>query len=272
MIFDLPYTFLKSLEKGYTIGETIRNIGIKMMFCITLLQSSLGMKAMSWAMNNVCWFLSSLFMIYLISPYMIKMVRKIADRWINKAFVGTVCLTVFIYYLFFEIQSVSFFDDLNYGSPYFRFLFVLMGMMLERIYEQADKGEKKYGCLEYLSVIGAATWFFSRNQLKEYLCASRLIDILLCALLLLAIALGNGRIVRFLSRERCVMLGDISMYIFIIHFPIILYLDYLFDRYNIRIFLNNVTGIIEAVLIFVLTGIITGFVVKFKNRSSLNNS
>lgn len=55
------------------------------------------------------------------------------------------------------------------------------------------------------------------------------------------------------------------MYIFIIHFPIILYLDYLFDRSNIRVFLNDATGIVEAILIIVSTGVIVR-IMKKKRR------
>ena len=236
-----------------------------MLFCITMLQSSLGMKAMSWAMNNVCWFLSSLFMIYLISPYMMKMMNKVKDRWIKAVFAGTVCLTMFAFYLFTSIQNISFFDDLNYGSPYFRVLFVLMGMVLERVYEQRKDNTSKYNNYEYVIVPGAVVWFFCRNQVKEYLYICRLIDILLCALLLLVVALGNGKIVQFLSRKRSIMLGNVSMYIFIIHFPIILYLDYLFDKSNIRVLLNDAAGIVEAVLIVVSTGVIVSFLARWKS-------
>ena len=260
----IPYDFIRSLGKGYTIMETVRNILIKLTFCVTLLQSAAGMEALDRGLNNVCWFLSSLFMIYLISPYMIKMVNKVKDRWIKAVFAGTVCLTMFAFYLFTSIQNISFFDDLNYGFPYFRVLFVLMGMVLERVYERRKDNTSKYSNYEYVIVPGAVVWFFCRNQFKEYLYICRLIDILLCALLLLVVALGNGKIVQFLSRKRSIMLGNISMYIFIIHFPIILYLDYFFDKSNIRVLLKDATGMIEAVLIVVSTGIIVSFLARGK--------
>lgn len=261
----IPYDFIRSLGIGHTTMETIRNIFIKIAFCVTLLQSVAGIEALDRGLNNVCWFLSSLFMIYIISPYMISMINKVKDRWISIIFAGTICATMLIFYFFTSIQEVTFFDDLNYGSPYFRIMFVILGMLLEKIYEHIKDNIRKYRCFEYLAAVGAVAWFFYRNQLKEYLYACRLIDILLCAFLLLTIASGNGKVAYFLSRKQSVMLGNTSMYIFIIHFPIILYLDYLFDRSNIRVFLNDATGIVEAILIIVSTGVIVR-IMKKKRR------
>lgn len=263
MICGIPYAVLRSIGKGYTIGETIRNIGIKMAFCITLFQSALGMKAMSWAMNNVCWFLSSLFMIYMICPFLMKMINYIEDRWISFSLIGIVCIILLIFYLFTNIQKITFFDDLNYGSPYFRFLFVMFGMLLERVYRYiSDHNRKVFEYIEYLSVAVAVIWFFSRNQMKEYIYLCRLIDILICAFLLLVIALGRGKIVQFLCKKQSIILGNMSMYIFIIHFPVILYLDYIFEKCNIRFWLKSATGIIEVIAILMITVIIVWLVAK----------
>lgn len=266
LIICMPYELLRSLNKGYEIKEIVRNITIKIVFCITLLQSMAGMEALDRAINNVCWFLSTIFMIYLICPFMMCMIDQIPDKLINAVFIGTICVTLFVFWLFSIIQKNTFFDDLNYGSPYFRFLFVMMGMLLERIYRRIDSDDGKLDYYEYFATFWAIVWFFSRNQLKEHIYMCRMIDILICAMLMLFIALGNGKVVQFLNRRYCIMLGNISMYIFILHFPIVLYMDFIFERCRMRTFFKDMTGIVEAIFILVSTALSVWFVARRKRN------
>lgn len=264
LLFCMPYEFFRSLGKGYTVGETIRNIGIKMIFCVPLLQSALGMEALDRAINNVCWFLSSLFMIYSICPLLMYMISRVTDKWINIVFIAIVAVTLVVFWLLSTVQKLTFFDDLNYGSPYFRIWFVILGMLIERIYRCMVSDSRKFNFAEYSVVLGAIVWFFNRNYLKEYVYICRLIDILICAMLLLVIALGNGKIAQFLSRKRSILLGNMSMYVFIVHFPVILYIDSIFSKSKMRLFLKNTTGIVETAFILTITAVIVLFIAKRK--------
>ena len=74
MFFMLPYSIIKDMEDA-SIGMALVKGIIKLAGGVPLIQSVTGSTYTSHALNAVCWFLSTLFICYIFSPILIKLVK-----------------------------------------------------------------------------------------------------------------------------------------------------------------------------------------------------
>lgn len=232
MLLCIPlYCFYEIKARGVPLDDLLWVEVKKMVVSIPLLQSAFGLKAYSHAFNSVTWFLSSLFCIYLISPLLLRWLRKIKSSKIAFTFLVIVFLCTVVTRICFEcIQELSFFDDLVYGSPYCRVFYVVLGMLTAKIFLSNKErlttliGNK----IEILVLISVLAFVLCKNTLANFHLfdiTQAYISILLAIAVCFVFAFQNGSISRFLQWREIKHLGELAMYIFLIHYPIRGYLD-----------------------------------------------
>lgn len=256
LIICIPY-LLYYYHIHENIKIAIKLISIKFIACLTLLQSATGMFSISNGINSVSWFLSSIFIIYLFVPYIGKVLLKMSNK------IKTILISIFVtaailelaYYVFFRIESRTMFDNLTYGSPYVRIWYVIIGMLLGKLYFIIQESGKLlllkktfWNFLESSSLLLTLIWFLMRNSVSFSIYSCYILDIFICGFMVLAFSFEKGFISDILQNEKINELGKASMYLFLIHYPVRLYMDLLFSK---TILAYSTLGCcIETILIF----------------------
>ena len=262
MIICLPIGINGLLQNGYSIQRVLLMYAFRAVFGVALCQSAFGHTGFSHMFNGVCWFLSTLTIIYLICPIFVSYCRKHLDsvKKCVKAIVATIVILVFISFVFLMIQNIPVvkengFNDFFYGSPYVRCFYVLLGMETAQLYLLISKISNRLNfCkLEYIVTVVSLIYFFTRNLIANHspinLCILRTIDVTLCLLFLFIIAFGDGKF----SKGLIVLapLGKQTMYIFLIHYPVRLYVDFIIRKF--QVYFGQLTGIFEMLIIIFLS-------------------
>lgn len=229
---------------------------------LTLLQSGTGISKISHAINPVCWFLSCIFILYMIYPW----IKKTNDFIIlnrKKDIVLFLIADYIIYYLFHLIFSFlertqGIFDDISYGSPYIRiFQFVAGVLLCDFVYINKNKSscDKKIASILEVVVLSAfMLWFFYRNALfyGEYESEKSLLDFIIASTIVLVFSYEQGFISDFFTTRLFVYLGNISMYVFLFHFPIIRSMEIILDLLKISI-PNLIFVFISAIITMIVS-------------------
>lgn len=134
ILVGIPITIFLSLTKR-SLVKTIILYGAKMIPIPFLVQSLFGTSKLSHAFNGVCWFLSCLFICYIVCPLFYKLVNKTKNP-MRDIFI-TILVIIGLSIIFLYIQNNFFnglIDDLWYGHPIIRSLYLLIGMYIAYIY------------------------------------------------------------------------------------------------------------------------------------------
>lgn len=249
LLLGIPHSVMDMVsDQGYSFGQAIAESVMHFFIDITLLQSLSGIAKFSHSLNGVSWFLSCLFCIYLIS---LPIMKYIYSKKNNKLFVYispiAICIISWASAVLFEwTEKNTMFDDLCYGSPYRRFLYVILGMLIAVIYA---RHRNIWGWVEYIVMFLCIGWFLYRNSAVGLIQDTKyLIDVVLCGLLLYVVAVGNGIVSVILKNRVMVYLGNISMYVFLVHYLTIRYtlmvIGHFFDVSLTMYIVSSIVGII----------------------------
>lgn len=238
MIAMLPY------ELAHTSGFRGRiTIAIKAGVCSTLLQSATGIKGISHAFNGVCWFFSTLFVLYLLYPILETIVSKIVkSKILCTLFVFVdIVIAVAAEYILRIVELNTRFNGLSYESPYSRVWVFLLGILIAYYfyYEQDNKNEKSKKYIKYKEVaiiILFLLYWLTRNWILLYessglVCTA--LDLVIPGYMIYIFAFSEGAISRQLNSNWIVKLSKYSMYFYFIHYPIRMYVEY-FDILKIE--------------------------------------
>ncbi|SFC61911.1 acyltransferase family protein [Butyrivibrio sp. YAB3001] len=248
------YIIVGMFEYGKGFFESIAKSLTFLVIDASLLQSLTGIKKFSHSLNGVCWFLSTLFCIYIVSPMIGRRLKKSLNDG-KKNVIGIVVnivLSVLLAYVFRKIENRTIFDDLCYGSPYRRVFYVIMGMHLAQLYNISmmkkivDKER-----IEYFIFLLAFVWYLTRGIVASRIGVGiYIIDMIIVASIVFYLAAGTGTISKFFCSKTMVNLGSISMYIFLVH-----YIIGLFTHQIMSLFFENtlIVAIIESCVILLLT-------------------
>lgn len=228
-IFGTLYS--SSINSSFLLNNTINLI-----VNVVLLQSATGMTFFTLAYNPVGWFLSCLFCIYLISPFCIFLLRKISKNiQCDILFlIFNILMTVFTAFIFNKIEirfsNIQGIPDINlltYASPYRRIFYVLCGMNIAMIFQRIKdylffNNTKIMTVFEIsISVIAFLSQFFRTFMLGNFGIFNYAIDVTICSLFILIYSHNNGLFSKILNFAFFQKLGNLSMYIFLIHCPFI---------------------------------------------------
>ncbi len=240
---------------------------------LTLLQSLTGILKISHSINSVCWFLSSLFCIYLVCPILLKYLKK-RIKTVPHALLGislSVLGSIIFAILFTLIENHSIQDSLCYTSPFRRVFYVITGMLVAQIYNKSCIENTFYmpsfitdGTYENVVIILSIIWFFLRMSVEQSLGSLiYVLDMAIVACDLLALSIGNGLFSKLFSKKPIVYLGNISMYIFLSHYNIRMLTVFIFEQLHLE---SLAIAILEIVIILTLT-MITSVLLDRKSRN-----
>lgn len=209
-----------------------------------LLQSASGMTFFTHAYNGVSWFFSSLFCIYLVSPFFIVILRKISKSIFHD--IAFIVINLFVISLLFIVfgkievflqsKPIPEVDMLVYGSPYIRLFYVLIGMNLALLCDKIQKSKsnktvRNISLYEIVIALLALLYYFTRNYIvPKYFDYRNIIDIIIPSLIILIFSFDSGIVSRLLQSKVFQSLGEISMYLYIIHSILILQLPLIFEE------------------------------------------
>lgn len=151
-------------------------------------------------------------------------------------------------------SHLNYINELFYGSPYVRWLYVFIGMQIAAVVTKRYFTTGLMNGMEIICAVCVGFWFVYRNIVGAPLVILRLADIILCAVCLFVFSIGGGPISRMLSNDKFLFAGKISSYIFIVHFVVICYVDLLFEKN--RYVVGQWTGVLELLIIIGLIYII----------------
>lgn len=263
LLIGIPFKILTGMfiYGSDPIRELLKSI-VYFLIDLTLLQSSTGKIKLSISLNPVGWFLSTLFCIYLVSPFIMELLKKHVKN-IRTSITGIVICIICSYLLaivFTTIDKRTWFDNLCYGSPYRRVFYVITGMLLAQVYVQFSEKETiqmprlfTSGVFEYVSICFSMIWFFWYHQFSETYWVY-IVNMLVVACDIFSLAIHKGKISHLFESNIMVYLGKISMYIYLVHYPIRMYVDFILNMTGIG---TLETALAEAIIILLLTFIIS---------------
>lgn len=273
LIFGIPKYLIYCILDNQTLYKLIIECALYFSFDLTLLQSATGMSKFSHSLNGVCWFLSSLFCIYLVSPIIMQLLKK-KVKTIRTAIIGvtiSIGISLVLAIMFTWLDQHTLFDDLCYGSPYRRVFYVILGMLVAQIYTFINQDPQRYmvkcftnGAFEYIFIGSSMIWFFLRNMIAKLIGPYvYIVDMIIVCGDLFALAIGKGVVSQFFSSKIMVYLGTISMYIFLSHYNIRWYIDSVVKLLKIE---SLPTGILEVIVILILTFMVSKYIHQFRTQ------
>lgn len=219
LVIAIPTYFLILKNYGSFLKAIIKTV-LFFAIDITLFQSLTGVSSISHSINGVCWFLSCIFICYVVAPVFLCVTDKI--RSVNQAvgcLAGLILLIELLSGIALQIEGLTGFDDLWYGHPFVRCWYLAVGMVIGVVYKI---GKLAFDSRAEILIVGISLiYFFTRNSFLEGLSQNvlRLIDVIMCASLLLVISGSKGRVTQVLSKDYMVRFGQQTMFLFIFHYP-----------------------------------------------------
>ena len=219
-------------------------------FDFSLLQSLVPNTNISHSINGVAWFLSCLYLSYMICPMFLKMANRVRSKKQAMISVIVVVITILVaseIAIYLENSNVSgIVNDLWYGHPFIRCWYLFLGMLAGYLY--CNKSKEINGNICTAVILVAIIYYFVRGMLQINYCFIRLIDVSLCFSVLFFISISDNWIAKALSKDRIVRLGNDSMYFYLLHYPLRIVTDVLFERYCI-LKIGEIGYILEIVII-----------------------
>lgn len=265
LIVSIPTYFLILKNYGSSIKAIIKTV-LFFTIDITLLQSLTGVSSVSHSINGVCWFLSCIFICYAIAPIFLCVTDKIKS--VNQA-VGCLAGLILLIELFsviaLQIESLTGFDDLWYGHPFIRCWYLAVGMVIGVVYKI---GKLTFNSRVEILIVGISLiYYFTRNSFLAGLSQNvlRLIDVIMCASLLFVISDSKGRVTQVLSKDYMVRLGQLTMFLFILHYPARMIVTVMFDRISCLAEMGEIKYPIEVVGIIGITIALT-YIAAYKGQ------
>lgn len=278
LILSLPYNLFVMAQYNHEVWKVFLKLFLFLGIDLSLFQSIFGMQALTHALNGVCWFLSTLFICYFISPYLLRFVDKFS----------TYCKILCILLIFFvlilslsglasSIESKNIFggiiNDLWYTSPIIRIWYLGIGMCVGSIYKKWNKKVKFKNISEFSLVVVAFCYFLGRNSLLLDRTFLRFFDVILCTALMIIFSAGGGKITDLLKSQKMVNLGKLSMLLYLFHYPVRMTVGTIFSELQLQNYLGELGYVLEVVLIILITYLILKAyqeVFKIYSKSKIN--
>ncbi|MCR5260803.1 MAG: acyltransferase [Candidatus Gastranaerophilales bacterium] len=231
----IPLYLYQALSSGKTIAVISELLALKLLCCLGVVQSFFGFSWLSHSFNGVCWFLSALCCIYFASPILINLLKRFCtslNKTVFSLILCAICTPVFMY-LFKYLQQITVFDDFTYGSPFIRVFYVVFGMLLAIFFKKLPD-VKTSNFTELIVFSAYIAYFLCRKFVLfnlPYISIIYVIDIVFAGMAVLLLAYNQGFVSKLLSKPSMLYFGNISMYIFLIHYPVRMYSTTLLQPY-----------------------------------------
>ena len=230
MIMAIPwYIFQATSKDGF--------LNVKLLLCrliinTGMIQSAIPYMKYSTSINEVSWFISTIFIIYLFTPGILRLNNKAAKHY---TLLRLICLifavlvvNCCVYMVIREIEYVRFADrylSIIYINPIIRVFPFLLGIIGYNIYcLMRDFRIRNGSFVEILSISVFFLWWIIADKTGLHTVITECLDMLISMLVILTFALSRGGIVSImLSKEKALKLGNISLDFYLIHYLVINY-------------------------------------------------
>lgn len=235
----LPYliTLLLAIPLYIINAEHGEGLNVKLLISrliinISMIQSIIPFAKYSFSINAVSWFISTIFIIYLLTPGIIRLNNKAAKHYTLLKLVFLIFVLLFIhcciYMVIGQIEYVRFADrnlSIIYKSPLIRIFPFLLGTVVNNIYCLLGNSRIKNGSFaELLGIVVFFLWWIIAYNTGFPTVVTECIDMLVSMFVILIFVFSDKGIVsRLLSKKRMLHLGNISLEFYLIHYLIIQY-------------------------------------------------
>ncbi len=226
MLVSIPFVIYRA--GGLHLGDLLIKIGCN----VLLIQSLVPSADINASLNGVSWFLSNIFVLYIIFPFLYRLFKKCRDR-ISLVFVLIMLIavqTLYVYFVGCFVHTADVMTYLIHSSPLYRVFDMSYGIILgfmslkERKTEENSKLLSTIVELIALIVTGMLVFIWSRESMIVYLSYAPVCPLMSVIWMQLFCRKG-GLATKLLTNKVTVFLGDRSGSAFLIHFPIVVYIN-----------------------------------------------
>lgn len=234
MVICIPLTIYRA---GYFDPMDIL---IKVVCNVFLIQSLVPNADIAASLNGVSWYLSTILILYIIFPYLYRAFKKIGSNAVYACLL-VLCVVLqtavlFVTYRYCRIDSMIVY--LTHCCPLYRIFDLLSGMMLGFMvgengrntvghdYFRLSAGSVVKSILE-IAVIVAVGWLvylWQNDNTNIFLSHAPVIPVI-STLLVWLFYRKSGFLTGLLTNKVTVFVGNLSGYAFLIHFPIVVYIN-----------------------------------------------
>ena len=213
-----------SLNAGLMVSRLIINIG--------MIQSAIPFEKYTYSINHVSWFVSTIFIIYLLTPGILRLNNKAAKQY-SLLKLGFLIFAVLFFYccVYMAIRWIEYirFADrglsIIYRSPLVRLFPFLIGIVTYNIY--CLPGDFRIRHNSFVEVFGITVfflWWIMADQAWLPTVVTECTDMLVSMLVVLIFAFSRTGIVsRLQSKKKILDLGTISLEFYLVHYLVINY-------------------------------------------------
>ena len=230
MIVAIPWYIVNAtpgdgaLDIKLLISRLIINIG--------MVQSVIPFLKYSTSINDISWFISTIFIIYLFAPGIFRLNNRAAKHYTLLKQVFLVLAVLFFYCCFYmairQIEYVRFADrylNIIYISPLIRIFPFLLGIVAYNIYWLLGDFRIENG--SFVEISGIAVfflWWITADKTGLPTVVTECTDMLVSMLVVLIFAFSRRGIVSgLLSKEKMLNVGKISLEFYLVHYLVIHY-------------------------------------------------
>lgn len=222
-IITMFLAMLCNIGMNFTKSGILRNVA-HFLLGATMLQT---LTVKYWGiLNSVCWYISSIFLIYLVTPFLIHKLHSVKGdmKKLFKIIVIAFGMLIALGGAARFILSKDAWELTIYVSPFFRIFYYFIGLVLGYIRKlQPQTGCAFMGMLEnFLAIVACIVYFIGMqcDLLNPYV---SLLYLLVFGMLIYVLSYEEGIISRFLHNKVNIYLGGLSMEFFMLHYLIVHY-------------------------------------------------
>ena len=243
ILVTIPIRFIAIFEK-YDFNKAILSLFATIILTPFMLQSTFGLQQLSHLGVPTFWFISSLFILYLLYPTISRFIDRIENKLKHKyqlylLLFFTYSVSIVIFYFFRLIESNTIFNDLSYTSPYINIFPFIEGMIIGKIMLRNQFSPKNTSFEEISVTLLFIIWIIICNVFNSIIPydIKMIMNNLIALLIILIFSFEKGLISKLLSSSNY---GKYAMWLYLLHFSVLLYLN----RFVHSVFISSVFFII----------------------------
>ena len=229
LILSVPLYIFDVAKEG---ALNVPLLVIRLIINIGMIQAAIPFAKYSTSINGVSWFISTIFIIYLFTPGILRLNHKASKHFTRLKLVlsavSVLVLHVCFYMLIREIEYIRFADrglSIIYINPLIRLFPFLLGMIGYDIYRLLGDLRMEKG--SFAEISGMAVfflWWITAKKTGLPTVLTECADMLVSLLVILVFAISRrGFVSGLLSQEKLLDLGKISLEFYLIHYSVIQY-------------------------------------------------
>ncbi len=229
-------------------GADFKFILFQFLLSLTMLQT---MTIKHWGiLNSVGWYLATLFILYLISPIIIRITKKIKINHVKLYICVCICINLFADSIIIYMKHGHYISGstgllLGYTFPLYWVPVYFCSMLVAKLKLNTNTDMTQH---EIVILLLAIMGYFGGIYLGDNCPLRSVMYQLICMVMIKIISLENGKISRLLSESKMNLGGGISSEIYLIHFPVINLIGRYIDKQS-----NLIYEIYEGCLLFIIT-------------------